>query len=211
MPNVDKPKGFWPVRTVTGAPWNGQVEHFYIPASDATAVYIGDVVKAGGTSGGAGVTVSGINVEGMPTVTRATVGTTGQDIVGVVVGFKYAPGTTVPEKKHREASTARVAMVALAKDNLFEVQEDADTTPIAAASMGLNVAYTLTAGSATTGLSGMELDSSTAATTATLPVRLIELARRPDNAYNTGGSDTDQAKFIVKFNTHVLADNVAGV
>jgi hypothetical protein len=211
MPNIDAPKGFWPVRRNDGSPYTGQVEHYLIPASDATAVYIGDVVDLAGSSGAAGTVVSGINVEGMPTIVRHSVATTGQAIVGVVVGFKYAPGTTLPEKKHREASTARVAMVALARDNIFAVQEDADTTPIAAASVGLNVALILTAGSATTGLSAMEIDSSTVATTATMPVRILGLHRSVGNAFNTAGSGSDQAIFEVKFNTEVFADNVAGV
>jgi hypothetical protein len=177
MANVDAPKGFWPVRRMDGAPYTGQVEHYLIPSSDGTAVYVGDVVKMAGSSGAAGVVVSGINVEGMPTAIRVAAGTTGQDILGVVVGFKYAPGTTLPEKKHREASTNRVAMVALAKDHIFAIQEDADTTPVAAASVGLNAAFTTTAGSASTGLSGMELDSSTVATTNTLPLRVLGLHR----------------------------------
>lgn len=211
MPNIDAPKGFWPVRRNDGSPWSGQVEHYLIPSTDATAVFIGDIVDAAGSAGGAGTYVSGINVEGMPTVTRHTSATTGQAIVGVVVGFKVAPGTALLDVKHRAASTNRVAMVALARDNIFEVQEDADTTPIAAASIGLNAGLILTAGSATTGLSAMEIDSSTVATTATLPVRVLGLSRRVGNAFNTGGSNTDQAVFEVKFNTEVFADNVAGV
>lgn len=211
MPNIDAPKGFWPIRRKDGSPWTGECELYLIPASDGTAVFIGDVVVHGGTSGTAGQVVGGMDVEGMPTVTRATTGATGQNIVGVVVGFKVDPAVQSSGAKHRAASTARIAMVVPAQDYVFEVQEDADTTPVAAASVGLNAAFLTTAGSAVTGLSAMELDSSSVATTATLPLRVLGLVKRPDNNFNTGGSNTDQAKFEVTFNTYLSAPNTAGV
>lgn len=211
MANIDAPKGFWPVRRMDGSPYTGEVAHYLIDSGDGTAVYIGDVVKTAGGAGAAGVKVSGINVEGMPTVIRASDGTQSADLVGVVVGFKVAPGVALPEIKHRAASTSRVAMVALAKDNVFAIQEDAAGTPVAAASVGLNAAFTTTAGSATTGLSGMELDSSTVNTTATLPCRILGLHRTVGNALNTAGVDTDNAIFEVKFNNDLYGDGVAGV
>lgn len=206
MPNVDAPSGFRPVRRLSGLPL-GALFKAYIPSSDSTAVFIGDLVKFDGSSGAAGLVVQGEDLEGVPSVIRAAIGdwdALGTDnhavIAGVVVGFKPDPDNLM--YKHRAASTNRIVYICpIDQDVIFEIQEDADTTPLAAADIGLNVAMVQTqAGSAVTGLSGMELDSSSKATTNTLPVKLLGLSKRVGNAFNTGGSGVDQAKFEVQFN-----------
>lgn len=209
MANLNAPKGLVPLRHINGSPYNGQFQYFYVPASDGTAIYVGDVVKTAGTSGAAGVFVNGMDMEGVQAVIRVSGGTTGQDIVGVVKGF--LPDPTALQTKHRAASTARVALVVTDPTVIYEIQEDAVSTPVAAASVGLNAAFTTTAGSATTGVSGIELDSDSVATTATLPLKVVGLVKRPDNAFNTGGAGTDKAKFEVLLNTGLFAPNVAGV
>lgn len=205
MPNVDAPSGFRPVRRQSGLPMGGFIKA-YIPASDGTATFIGDVVKFNGAGGAAGDVVQGEDVEGVMQVIRApitdwdVVGTDAMSICGVVVGFKPNPADLMA--KHRAASTAQIVYLApINPDMVFEIQEDADTTPIAAASIGLNAQVLQTqAGSTTTGLSGMELDSSTVNTTNTFPVRIIGLSKRVGNGFNTAGSGSDQAKFEVVFN-----------
>lgn len=207
MPNVDAPAGFRPVRRMSGLPLGGFFKA-YIPSSDGTAVFIGDLVKFDGSSGAAGLVVQGEDLEGVPSVVRAAItdfdalGTDNQAaIAGVVVGFKPNPDTSLMYK-HRPASTNAIVYICpIDQDVVFEIQEDADTTPLAAADIGLNVAMVQTqAGSAVTGLSGMELDSSSKATTNTLPVKLLGLSKRVGNAFNTAGSGSDQAKFEVQFN-----------
>ena len=54
MANTSAPKGFVPKRTLHGGAWKGLVKTYYIPSSDGTAVYVGDVVKFNGESGAAG-------------------------------------------------------------------------------------------------------------------------------------------------------------
>jgi hypothetical protein len=206
MANVNAPKGFVPVRHLNGSPYNGQFELFYIPASDATAVFVGDIVKQAGSAGTAGTVVAGMDVEGMATVALATAGTTGQDIVGVVRGFLVDP--TDLTKKHRAASTDRIALVITDPSVVYEVQEDAVGSNIAAGDIGLNVPYTTTAGSATTGVSKMEIDSSAVATTSTLPFKIIGLTKKVGNAFGT--ASTDHAKFDVVLNTGIRMPNVAG-
>lgn len=208
MANIVAPKGFIPIRHLNGSPYNGQHQMCYVPASDATAIFVGDIVKTLGTSGAAGVTVNGIDMEGVQAVAVATAGTTGQDIVGVVVGF--LPDPTSLMTKHRAASTARVALVCTDPSVVYEVQEDADTTPLAAADVGLNISYVNTAGSTVTGISAQVIDSSAKATTATLPLKIVGLVKRPDNAFNTAGSLLDPGKFEVVFNTGLFMPNTAG-
>jgi hypothetical protein len=206
MANVNAPKGFVPVRHTDGSPWNGQLESFLVPSTDATAIFVGDLVKIAGSAGAAGTVVSGMNCEGMQTVALATAGTTGQDLVGVVRGFLVDP--TALQNKHRAASTARIALVVTDPTVVFEAQEDAVGSNIAAADIGLNVPYTTTAGSSTTGVSAMEIDSSAVATTATLPLKILGLTQKVNNAF--GLASTDHAKFDVMLNTGIRLPNTAG-
>ncbi len=208
MANLDAPKGFIPTRFYNGAGYDGR--HILAVLTGATGnTFIGDVVKHSGAGAAANTKIAGLNCEGMPIVARATSGTTGQDVFGVVVGF--LPDPTQLGLKYRVDSTDRVAMVVPAHDVVFEVQEDADTTPLAAADVGQNISFTLTAGNTATGVSGMEIDSSAKNTTATLPCKILGLVQRVDNAYNTGGSAVDCAKYEVIFNTYLAAPNVVGV
>ena len=209
MANASAPRGFHPVRMLDGSPYNGAHVLALIPSSDGTAVYVGDPVKVNGASGTAGTVVAGMDCEGMPQVIRVAAGTTGQDIFGVVVGF-YADPTSLGTR-HRAASTNRIAQVALATKVIFEIQEDAATTPVASTSVGLNAAFTTTAGSATTGQSAIALDSDSVNTTSTLPIRIVGLTKRVGNAFNTAGAGSDPATFDVWFNTSMHAHNIAGV
>ena len=208
MANLMAPKGLRPIRHLSGSPWNGAVQAYLVPSTDGTALFVGDVVKGSGSAAAAGVVVNGIDCEGMNQCIRDTSGTTGQETLGVVVGFMPDPDALM--NKHRLASTNRIAYVCVDRDVVYEVQEDADTTPIAAASIGLNCSLTTTAGNTTTGISKVALDSSAVATTATLPVKVLGLSKRVGNALNTGGSGVDAAWFEVVLNTGILMDNIAG-
>ena len=68
-------------------------------------------------------------------------------------------------------------------DQLFMIQSDDATEPAAVAAIGLNYNIIVASANTTYKRSGMELDGSTGATTATLPLRLVQLLRRVDNAY----------------------------
>jgi hypothetical protein len=209
MANTNAPKGFVPVRMLDGTPFNGAHTQMVVLAADNTAIFVGDPVKLGPASGVAGVFVNGQDTEGMPACIRVATGATGQDIVGVVVGF--LPDQNNLTTKHRLASTNRIALVAPAQGVIYEVQEDAVTTPLAAADMNLNISFSTTAGNTTTGVSGIELISAAKAVTVGLPCRLIGLVKRPDNAFNTAGAATDRAKFEVEFNTYLYAPNTVGI
>lgn len=207
-PNINAPKGFVPTRFLNGSNYDGRNQLYLIPSTDATAVFIGDVVKTAGSAGAAGTFVNGMNCEGMQTAIRVATGATGQDILGVVVGF--IPDPTQLGLKYRLASTNRIALVAPAHDIVYEVQEDAVTTPLAAADVGLNISFSTTAGNTATGVSAMEIISAAKATTVTLPLKILGLVQRADNSFNTLGAATDKAKFEVAFNTYLFADNVLG-
>jgi hypothetical protein len=73
--------------------------------------------------------------------------------------------------------------------------------------IGLNVEIEPTAGNSTYRISRMEVDSSTLDTTATLPIKVLQVLPSPDNALGS------EVKLIVKINNHQLGSHTgtAGV
>lgn len=190
MANANVAFGLKPVRDAAGKPYNGAVEMFYVPASDGTALYIGDpIVKAGSADANG--------------VASITIGAVGGPFSGVVQGF--LPDGTTNMVGYRAASTAAYVLCCTDPDILYEIQEDAVGGAIAAADIGLNASVILAAGSATTKRSGAMLDTSTKATTAGLELKIMGIAPRPDNALSAN------AKVLVKINDHTDANAVAGV
>ncbi len=180
MSSVSRIFGFRPVKMVTGAPYNGQANLYFMPSSDSTVVMVGDAVKLLGDAR---------SPTGAPTVTRS--GATDVPI-GIVVGILFSgvgdvqnvpPVADLNTPVYRRASTDRYLLVADDPQIIYEVQY-AGTSVAAAtitANVGLNGQFTTTAGSTTTGASGMQLDSSGLATTATLPLKVVGFPYRPDN------------------------------
>lgn len=209
MANISNPNGFVPLRMQGGGDWRGVVKTYYVPSSDGTAIYVGDVVKFNGSTGAAGLSIYGHNCEGLRQVVRVATGATGQDIAGVVVGFSPDPDAQM--NKYRAANTNRLVRVCPVEGVIFEVQEDAVGTPIAGASVGLVFPFTTTAGSTLTGISAMAIDSSDTNNTATFPIKVIALVPRVGNGLNTAGAGSDPARFEVVFNTSYFAPNIAGV
>ena len=104
------------------------------------------------------------------------------------------------------ASTAADDISAYVMDDpnlLMQMQGD---DSLAQTTLGNNVAVVQTAGSTSIGRSKNAVDSSTAATTNTLPLRIVEFVDGPDST--VGDSFTD---VIVKFNAGHLMDNTTGI
>lgn len=190
MANIDRPNGLVPAKNISGNE-NGQVNMYLIPSSDGTAVFIGDLVKLAGGAGAAGTVVSGVDVEGMPTVIQSAAG----DLhVGVVVGFLPNPDALMT--LHRLASTNRIALVNDNPNTIFEIQEVSGGTALTAAEVGLNANVVVGSGNTTFGVSASELNNSGEATTADLDLKILGLSPRPDNAIG------EHAKWLVQINTH---------
>lgn len=195
MANVDRKFGFRPIKYLNGAPYNGAVTLYYVRAADGTALFNGDLVKLDG----------GSDSNGIRSVTQATAAGA---VLGAVVGFAVNPLNLNIDGTYRAASTARYVLVADDPNILFETQEDAVGGALASDSVGLNADFIVGSGSTTTGQSGMQLDTSTAATTATLPLKIIEFSQRVDNEVGSAN-----AKVVVKLNNHQLnaSTGTAGV
>lgn len=196
--------GFRPVKHLNGSAWNGQVNRYMISASDAQATNVGDLVQL--SDNDALVDDDGFGV--YPAVERIGSGTA-VPIVGVIVGFE-PDYSNLNSPNYRAASTRRVVLVADAPDTILAAKQDAVGGVVAAASVGLNVAINLgTAGTSGAYASGMSVDSSTVATTATLPLQIVGVTASPDNDVT---STSRPAELLVRINTHAFnAAGIAGV
>lgn len=177
MASVSRLSGFKPVKSLT-ASWNGQSNTYFVPTTDASVIMVGDLVKLAG---------DGRSPTGVPTVTRAVAG---DAIVGVVVGVPLSgmgDVQGVPDVSNlnvfnfRRANTNVYLMVV--DDPQVTLEGQLSTTAgFTTADIGLNVNYRATAGNATVGTSGFDVDIATKATTAILPLKIIGFPYRLDNA-----------------------------
>lgn len=191
MANTDAAFGMRPVGHLDGSPWNGKVSMYLVPSTYASTMFVGDPCQVAGSAGAAGTVVNGIDVEGMPTITRYVAGSTCR---GVIVGF--LPLQSNLEALHNPASTNRIALVCDAPDVIFEIQEDSDTSTVAAADVSENAdLITYAAGNTTTGRSIAELDSTTH-TAGAATLRILGLSKRPGNELGSF------AKWLVVFAEH---------
>lgn len=192
MANVDSPFGLKPVAHRNGQPYNGSFRYYSVPASDSTAILIGDPVVLAGTS-------QTINGRIYSDVARAA---TGNVITGVCIGVVPV---TQDSLIYRAASTQRVLMIADNPDLVFEIQEVSGGTALTANDAGLNADFVVAAGSTVTGKSGVELNNATEATTNTLDLHILGVVMREDNEIG------EHCKWLVTINRHQFANQVAGI
>ena len=129
--------------------------------------------------------------------------------VGVFNGCNYIdPTTGKPTFKNFYPGSVNITAGKIVADviddpnQLFLIQCDED---LVAADVGKNADVVGTGGSTTTGISSMELDSSTLATTAALNLKVVGLYNDVNNEFGTN------AVVVVKINEHVYGSaGVAG-
>ena len=203
MTNSNTPYGLKPVKNspFVEIPKN----YYYIPASYGTALFINDPVIKTGTSNTANVLGDGrpFAAGSLPEINKATAGDANK-ITGVIIGFLANP--TNLNVAYNPASTERIAIVADSPLQEFEIQEETAGTALAVTAVGLNANVVFAeSGSTVTGLSGVELDTSTPATDATFQLKILRLVDAPENAIG------QHAKWRVKINNHTEANIVAGI
>jgi hypothetical protein len=192
-PTIDKTYGFKPVNRLDGLPYAGAIRQIPIAPSYATAILNGDTVK---------VDTNGYIVAASTTDSGA--------IVGVLVGCSYINSLSQPtfaQAYPASTSTSTAMAFAFVVDDpsaVFKVCATVagSTTPTAysRAIVGSNVALVANVGSTTTGDSYYGIDGSSANTTNTLPVRVVDVI--PDTATgNASVAATTYYEFLVKFNT----------
>ena len=195
-PTVNGPYGLEPVNLIGGQQFAGQTREIPIASAYNTNIFNGDVVK--------------LNSDG--TIVKDT-GTSTATPVGVFLGVSYTNPSTKQKlfAQYWPAGTVAsdaYAYVADDPDQLFKVAAVSSGTTVAfygQTLVGSNVALVQNSGSSTTGDSAVAIDGTSTATTASLPIRVIDVV--PDTA--TGprdNSSTTYYEFLVKFNLHQYTD-----
>jgi hypothetical protein len=195
-PTVSAPYGLKPINSIDGKPYAGAFRQIPVAASFGTAIFSGDTVQIDST----GYLI-------LSTTTNS--GT----IVGVCVGGSYvnSSGQTV-EGQYVPASVSTSTNPAYAyvvddQQALFKVAVVSSGTTMSSAGrtvVGTNLALVLNAGSTTTGNSAFAVTLTGAGTTATIPIRVIDVVPETATAADT------YTELLVKINTHQY-NNTTGV
>jgi hypothetical protein len=195
-PTVSAPYGLQAINRIDGMPYAGAIRQIPVAAGFGTAIFDGDTVV--------------INSDGY--LVKSTTTDSG-NIVGVCMGGQYvnSSGQTIQGQFIPAlASTASNLAYAYVVDDpmaLFKVAVVTSGTTMGTAGrtvVGSNLALVLNAGNTTTGNSAFAVTLTGAGTTATLPIRVIDVVPETATAADT------YTELLVKINTHQY-NNTTGV
>jgi hypothetical protein len=182
-----------PINLIGGQVYAGSTRLMSIASGYNTSIYYGDVVKrvANGT-------------------VEKDVGTTTATPVGIFVGCTYTNPTTKQKQFAQYWPAGTVASDAQAyvvddPDVLFKVATVSTGTTVAfygPDAVGANAALVQNSGSNTTGDSAIAIDGTSIATTASLPIRIVDIV--PDTSNTSNG----YCEFICKFNAPYVTISV---
>ena len=195
-PTVSAPFGLQAINRIDGMPYAGAIRQIPVAAGFGTAIFDGDTVV--------------INSDGF--LVKSTTTDSG-NIVGVCLGGQYvnSSGQTIQGQFIPAlASTSTNLALAYVVDDpmaLFKVAVVTSGTTMGTAGrtvVGSNLPLVLNAGNTITGNSAFAVTLTGAGTTATIPVRVIDVV--PETAT---GADAFR-ELLVKINTHQY-NNTTGV
>lgn len=194
-PSVNGPYGLIPVKLLSGVPFVGVTREYSIASAYDTSIFNGDAVTL--VTGG---TVERDTADAAMTPIGVFLGCSYTDpALGYKVFSQYYPADT--------AASDIKAIVADGTDILFKAAVVSSGTTIgdlAITDIGANVAMVNNAGDTTTGNSKNAI-SDTSATTATLPLRIVDLV---EETRNSSGGYTEA---LVKWNAGHQFNNTTGV
>lgn len=214
--NVAAAFGLRPLRNKAGAPYNGSMRLYYVPATDGTALYIGDPITTAGASAG---TSLGSNAAAyyqyfpgtLPICKLATAGDS-NPIMGAVVGFFAEQASST---MYRAASTARGVWVCDDPEMEYIIMDDGVATLNIGAGAGSsgfatgnngNLNLSTYSGSTATGLSGATLSTTLSTSGAsTGQLKIMGLYSGVKN-----NSNTANAVWRVMINNHLLVAGTTG-
>jgi len=162
--NSDRPRGFWPVRHLSGG--EIRTRAYDIDVSAGTAIYKGDLVK--------------LESDGNIDVAAAA---TGSDVIGVASGFEYknASGSYFYSDSIPATKTGFTGMKAYVWDDpniVFGAQTSGSIGETAIGELRDHVSGT---GNATTKLSGHEVNASGS----DAQLKIVGIINRPDNLWGS--------------------------
>ena len=194
MANKNAAFGCKPARMMGGAPYSGGQSRYRIASGATTPIFMGDLV------------------------TQLTAGVIGRHaasgtvpIVGVFNGVSYTDPTTGETvfKNHYPGSIAASDIIASVIDDpnvVFEIQAD-DTFPVADLFGNFDIVDATDVGDEKSGRSNTELDVTTGATTATLPLKAIDISQDVENS-DVASANTN---VMVVIQNHVCGAKSAGL
>jgi hypothetical protein len=177
------PFGLRPVGNLGGT-YNSSFRQYPILSTESTRICFGDVVK--------------LTDAGSTTTIQKDTGTTSATPIGIFMGCRYTDISTGQTQFSQiwsgTAHTNGMVYVADDPNILFEIQADGSVNDD---DIAANAALVQGTSNATLGISRVSLDISTAATTAALPIRIVDFR---------GGFDGDEKGtafpiMVCKFNT----------
>ena len=201
MANQDTPFGLRYVRNLQGN-YNSSGQSRYrlttAAATNTTNIYQGDIV----TQDTGGIVTR---------IARADGGSaTSALIVGVFNGCFYTdPTTSKPTWSNYwpgNAATDAVAFIYDSPMDVFEIQSDA-AFPVADLFGNFDIVDNTGTGSTASGISYVELDVSTGATTATLPVKALDISQDPENS----DVSTANTNVLVTIQNHLFGAKAVGL
>ena len=198
MANLNAPFGFSAVIYGTSGVNNQQQRVYYIPSTDTSAYYIGDVVK----------TIDGSDTNGTPAIAKCATGNVPRGVVsGVLINNPNLPSiqgvnldlttTSIPASK----SADYYVLVNDDPDQVFLIQGDGTT--FVTTDVNKNATYTVAAPSLSNQMSASVLTGTTTFSTAVLKIVGIE----PIPGNNLG----PYVRFMVMFNNHEFNRPSVGV
>ena len=194
MASSATPMGARPVSSLVSCAYNAKITHYKIKNAYGTSIFYGDFVKW---------------ADDTPNTTiQKDTGTTSLTPIGVFLGCAYTDPTTgqFTTNQYFPASIAADDIVAYVASDPFVVMQMQSDETLGQDDLGKNVAVVQTAGSTSIGTSRNAIDGSTANTTNTLPLKIIDFVDGPDSA--VGDSYTD---VLVMFNVGHQLLNTTGI
>lgn len=199
MANANKVSGLTPVKYLSGVDWDGRANVYVVDSGQTDALFVGDPVKLSGSG----------DANGVPGVVLATAGAT---CVGAVIGVGTNPNGPWVDPNRLDlvsapATKATDYYVLVVDDPnvIFEIQEGGAGSNLAKTSIGLNADFVAASPATGVKVSAFYLNNNGIDTTSTRNLKVLGLARKPDNAIGT------YAKWNVLINNHSFRTGVTGV
>jgi len=194
MASTATPHGALPVGSLVSSPFNSKITHYKIKNAFGTSIFFGDFVKWGD--------------DNPNTTIQKDTGTTACTPIGIFMGCAYTDPTTgqFTPSQHFTASIAADDIVAYVASDPFVIMQMQCDGAATQDALGKNCAVALTAGSTAIGRSKNVVDISTANTTNTLPLKIIDFVDGPDSAVGDAFTDV-----LVMFNVGHQLLNTTGI
>ena len=194
MASSATPHGARPVSSLVSCAYNAKITHYKIKNAYGTSIFYGDFVKWAD--------------DNPNTTIQKDTGTTACTPIGVFLGCAYTDPTTgqfTPNQYFPASTAADDSMAYVASDPFLVMQMQSDEA-LTQDDLGKNVADVQTGGSTAIGTSKNAIDGSTANTTNTLPLKIIDFVEGPDSAIGDAKTDV-----LVMFNVGHQLLNATGI